>query len=153
MSRRRRRMTVKRVWRWWKRTRTKRAAVKRAKASARKAEARRETTAVRDFRSAQAGKPVQAAKASARTKVAVTPAVCGCCGKRHTHALRRGEHCGVCTAHRTSTPRQAPARQAQAARAGRCGQKTADGTPCRRQGACPPGTHSARRSSNRKGQR
>jgi hypothetical protein len=28
---------------------------------------------------------------------------CTCCGMRHGRALRRGEHCDWCTAHRTKT--------------------------------------------------
>jgi hypothetical protein len=39
-------------------------------------------------------------------------------------------------------PGRAPdERAAQARRAGRCGGRTRDGSPCQRRGTCPPGTH------------
>jgi len=39
----------------------------------------------------------------------------------------------------------APTGRSDSAGAGRCGERTADGTPCRRRGKCPPGTHATTR--------
>ena len=97
---------------------------------------------------------------------------CPCCGGLHGVQLGPGEHCSWCNRHRRGQPgtqagarqgaqrprrgKTAPAPRHPASRpparpaepsspAGSCGQATEDGTPCRRRGTCPPGTHHARR--------
>jgi len=42
-------------------------------------------------------------------------------------------------------PEAAPGERAARTPAGLCGERTADGTPCRRRGKCPPGTHTTAR--------
>ncbi len=44
----------------------------------------------------------------------------------------------------TRTEPTTPVARPQPSGAGRCGERTADGTPCRRRGKCPSGTHAKR---------